>query len=606
MLGTYGKYLDVDLTNRTTGEYPIPEDWYEKHLGGRGIAARILLKELPKKINPLSEQNILVFGTGPLQGLGIAGGSRFVVMSKSPKTHTLNDSYSGGSFGHHLGKTGYDGIIIRGKADSPVYLLVKDGKVEILPADNIWGKDCLEAEQDLMEKHGKLTVASIGKAGENQVMMSAIMVDHNRAIGRPGYGMLMGIKNLKAVAIWGHLNKPIADEKKFRELRGEFVKRVMTHDWAKNIKEFGTGGGVSFLSEGGMLPTKNFTSGQFVKHADISGRRTNENGILVGSDTCIGCPVNCKREVQTSFNGQDVLPTWGGPEYETYGALGSFCLNSDLTSICLLNQKCNQYGVDTISFGVAAAYLMEATEKGLLRDEDAISWGDAVAMDELLEKIVHRRGIGEWVARGLDYLSLMVGDSSFMVHCKGQEVPAHDPRIRKSMALYYTISPRGANHMEGTLDSPAPNEDIGVGFNDIDTWEDRAFIAGSYLNLRSFGNSLIICSFVTDLNGPGNEFPLIRDMLKAITGKEMSAEEMMLIGERNFGLLRLHAEQEGFTRSDDDLPRRLKTPLADSGKYIDDEDLDKAVDDFYRLYKYDPYGPSNQRLKELGLTGLLR
>jgi aldehyde:ferredoxin oxidoreductase len=300
-----------------------------------------------------------------------------------------------------------------------------------------------------------------------------------------------------------------------------------------------------------------------------------------------------------------VLPEWGGPEYETYGALGSFCLNNDLESICLLNQKCNKYGVDTISFGVIAAYLMEATERGLLKDSDAINWGDSVAMDQLLEKIVHRKGIGEWAARGLDYLSLMVGDSTFAVHCKGQEVPAHDPRARKSIALYYSVSPRGANHMEGTLDGPAPNEDIGVGHNDINSWDDRAFIAGSYLMLRSFGNSLIICSFVTDLNGPGNEFPLIREILKAVTGREFSVKEMMEIGERNFGLLRLHAEQEGFTRSDDDLPKRLKTPLTDSGKGIVQTDLDRAIDEFYELYDYNPYGPSDERLRKLGMGDLL-
>lgn len=606
MLGAFGKYLDVDLTAKSSRDYPIPEDWYVKHIGGRGIAARILLKELQPKIDPISEKNIIVFATGPFQGLGIAGAGRFLVMAKSPKTKTLNGSYCGGRFGHNLGKSGFDGVIVRGRAEEPVYIFVKDGEVEILSAKDLWGLNPKEVEDKLSEKHGNVSVASIGKAGENQVLMSTIMVDRNRAAARPGYGALMGAKNLKAIVIQGTLDKPLADEKKLKSLRSQFSKEVMTHGWPQTLQDFGTGGGISYVSQNGLLPTKNFVAGEFLKHEKICGRLTNENGILVSTNTCPGCPIKCKREVKTSFNGQEVDPAWGGPEYETYGSLGSFCLNEDISSICLLNQKCNQYGVDTISFGAVAAYLMEATEKGILKGEDAIQWGDAIAMDELLEKIVNRRGIGEWIAQGVEYLGTRVGDSSFLVQCKGLEVPAHDPRGRKSMALYYSISPRGANHMEGTLDSPFPNEELGIGENDMQSWENRAQIAGAYLTLRSFGNSLVLCCFVTDLNGPGYSFPIIREMLEAATGLSVSVKEMMNIGERNFGLLRLFSEREGFARRDDDLPLRLKERLADSGYYVDNDELQKAIDDYYEIYDYDPYGPTNNRLTDLGLAELAR
>jgi aldehyde:ferredoxin oxidoreductase len=606
MLAVFGKYLDINLGTRSHQDYPIPEDWYLKHLGGRGIAARILLNELPPKTDPFSEKNPMIFATGPFQGLNIAGASRFLVMAKSPKTRTLNGSYCGGGFGHALGQSGYDGIIVRGRSDEPVYILIADGEIGIHSAKELWGLDTKQVEERLTARHGKLSVASIGKAGENLVMMSAIMVDHNRAVARPGYGALMGNKKLKAIAVRGNMQKPVAEKAALKSLRSKFAKELMVHDWQNTLHDFGTGGGVSYLSQNGLLPTKNFASGFFVKHENICGRRTNENGMLVRTDTCPGCPVRCKRGIKGSFNGQEIDPTWGGPEYETYGALGSLCLVEDIEAICLLNQKCNQYGIDTISFGVAAAYLMEATERGLLTGENAIEWGDAVAMDELLEKVADRKGIGEWIAQGLNYLGSQVGDASFLVQSKGQEIPMHDPRCRRSMALYYAISPRGANHMEGTLDAPFPNEELGLGDNDMLSWENRARIAGSYLNLRSFGNSLILCCFVSDLSGPGYLFPIIREMMAAATGISVSVDEMMKIGERNFGLLRLFAEREGYSRADDDLPARLKERLADSGRYVDEQELQKAIDDYYDIYGFEPYGPSNKRLEALGLKELVR
>jgi aldehyde:ferredoxin oxidoreductase len=606
MLGVFGKYLDIDLRTKSCRDYHVPDDWYLKHIGGRGIAARILLKEIAPKIDPFSEENPLVFASGPFQGLNIAGGSRFLVMAKSPKTRTLNDSYCGGRFGHELGRSGFDGIIVRGRSEEPVYILVVDGEVGIHSAKELWGLDVKQTEEFLESKYGKLSVASIGKAGENLVMMAAIMVDHNRAVARPGFGALMGSKNLKAIAMRGNIEKPVADKGRLESLRATFAKEIMLHDWPKTLHDFGTGGGVSYLSQNGLLPTKNFTTGFFLKHEKICGRRTNENGMLVRMDTCPGCPVRCKRGIKGSFNGQEIDPTWGGPEYETYGSLGSLCLVEDISAICLLNQKCNQYGIDTVSFGVVAAYLMEATEKGLLEGANAIQWGDAEAMDELLDRIAHRKGIGEWVAQGLSYLGSKVGDASFLVQCKGQEVPMHDPRGRRSMALYYSISPRGANHMEGTLDAPFPNEELGLGENDMLTWDNRAKIAGAYLNLRSFGNSLILCSFVTDLAGPGYMFPMIREMLEAACGIAVNVEEMMKIGERNFGLLRIFAEREGFSRADDDLPPRFKERLPESGHYVDDHELQKAIDDYYRIYAFQPYGPSNERLEALGLKELRR
>ena len=606
MLGVFGKYADVDLSTGEIGTYEIPEDWYVKHIGGRGIAARILLKELPPRINPLSEENIIIFATGPFQGLNIAGAGRFLVMAKSPKTRTINGSYCGGSFGHVLGRSGYDGLIVRGRAKEPVYILIDDGEVSIHSAKQLWGLNPKEVEEHLRSKHGNVSVACIGKAGENLVMMSCIMVDHTRAAGRPGYGAVMGFKNLKAIAVCGTKKKPVADQKGLKSLRVQFAKNLMSGSWEKMLHDYGTGGTLPTLHQFGILPTKNFQAGMFVYHDQISGQKLVDSGILVGRDTCPGCPVMCKRQVKGSFDGQEFDPSWGGPEYETLAALGSFCLNNNLASICLLNQKCNQYGLDTISTGVVIAYLMEATEKGLLKGEDAIQWGDAKAMDKLIEKIAHREGIGDWVARGVGYLSTKVGDPSFLMQIKGQEIPMHEPRGKLSLAIYYATTPRGGQHVEGVHDPTPANPESGLEANDRFSWENRAKVAGTYLNLRSFANSLIMCVLASNLSGESYRFPMMREMLEASTGVSIDVKEMLRIGERNYGLLRLFAEREGYTRKDDDLPKRFKERLPESGFYIEDSMLQKTIDEYYRLYGYGTYGPTNERLEELGLEDLVR
>ena len=336
----------------------------------------------------------------------------------------------------------------------------------------------------------------------------------------------MGSKNLKAVVVRGNQKKQVANEDELKALRTQFAKILPTTDWGHRLHQWGTAEGIRSLQRDGILPTKNFATGMFIYYDQISGHRLVESGLLVDRDTCPACPMRCKRAVKGSFNGQAFEPFWGGPEYETIAAFGSLCLNDNLASICLFNQKCNKYGLDTISVGNVIAYLMEATEKGLLKGEDAIQWGDAQAMDRLIEKIAHREGIGEWVARGTEYLSARVGDSSFMMAIKGQEIPMHEPRGKLSLAVYYAMTPRGANHMEGTHDPNPANPELGLGENKRLSWKDKAKITGTYLNLRSLFNSLILCAFVSGLVGEDYQFPLIRKMITAATGLPVNTEEM--------------------------------------------------------------------------------
>ncbi|HEU67654.1 MAG TPA: aldehyde ferredoxin oxidoreductase, partial [Candidatus Acetothermia bacterium] len=383
MDGVHGRYLEVDLAAERVTEREIPSRWYELHLGGRGIAARLLLDLVPPGTDALSPDNALVWATGPLQGTGLAGAGRHVVMAVSPKTRSIADSYVGGHLGHELGRSGYDGIIVRGQAKEPVYLLLTDGHAELRAAGDLWGKMTGAVDAILKERHPGVRVAAIGPAGERIVSQACIIHDANRAAGRPGLGAVMGAKRLKAVAVKGDQDKPLDDADGFARARAAFARELMD-EGTRQFGQYGTARGLTWLSEMGILPTKNFQEGVFDRASEIGGERMAQT-ILVGRDTCAGCPVRCKRVVQTEFQGCAVEGTYGGPEYETLAALGSLCLCSDLQAIALANQLCNAYGMDTISVGVAIATLMEASEKGLVAER--IPWGDGEAVVQWTERI---------------------------------------------------------------------------------------------------------------------------------------------------------------------------------------------------------------------------
>ncbi len=387
--GVHGRYLDVNLSSGCISDYEIPTEWYVQHLGGKGVAARILLNELAGEEEPLSPENILIFATGPFQGTGLVGAGRHVVMGISPKTKAVADSYAGGFFGHELGRSGFDGIVLRGAAAEPVVLSVIDGIPELLPATELWGKGTGKTTEVLAERYPRAHVAAIGIAGENLVQSACIIHDRNRAAGRPGFGAVMGAKRLKAIVIRGNTQKAVHDDTRFRTEKATYAKLFLDGSMDE-FGEFGTSRLVVPFHEMGILPTQNFREGVFEPAEQIDGR-TMAATILVDRESCAGCPIRCKRVVRTSFMGRAVIPEFGGPEYETVVAFGSLCLNHDLRSIALANQLCNDYGIDTISAGVACAFLMEASQKNLIAER--ISWGDAEAMLGLVEKIESAKAV---------------------------------------------------------------------------------------------------------------------------------------------------------------------------------------------------------------------
>lgn len=607
MKGVFGKYLDVDLTNEELKDYQIPESWYRLHIGGRGIAARIMLKELETGVDPLSEKNILIFATGPFQGTGIPGASRNLVMAKSPRTNTISDSFVGGFFGHELGRSGYDGIIIRGRAKTPKYLTVIDGRAELHECD-LWGKTTAEVDKKLKQRHPGVRIACIGPGGEKLVKFACIINDRNRAAGRPGFGAVLGSKRLKAIAIKGGIEKPIS--KAIDELKVDFAKHLI--ETKAEFGKYGTSGGVNNLNEMGILPTKNFQEGVFDKAEKISGQYMYKT-ILKRRDSCFGCPIRCKRVVETKFAGEAVDEKYGGPEYETVAAFGSLCMIDDLKAIALANQICNAYSIDTISTGVAVAFTMEASELGLLKKYNyEIKWGDAKAMIELVKMIAARKGIGNLLAEGVSSAAEKIGGKEFAMHIKGQEIPMHEPRGKKGLGLSYAVSPRGATHLETIHDTAfeeapvAPELGLTKPLNRFNLKEKPLYVK-IYEDLTSFINSLIICRFVTIPSGKDYNFPQIRSMLEAVTGIRIDAKEMLKIGARNFILLKLLAAREGCGK--DRLHKRFSEKLpsgGSAGQFISEKDMQEAIEEYYRLRGLDEYGPTDEKLDELGLSDLKR
>ena len=605
MQSLYGKYLDVDLSSRTIREYAVPEAWQRVHVGGRGVAARILLEELPQQVDPFGLENILVFATGPFQGTGMVGAGRHAVLGVSPKTGRVADSYAGGFFGHELARTGYDGILIRGLSETPVVLALVDGEATIEAADDLWGRGTGEVDGALRSRVPKSHVCSIGVAGENLVHQACIISDRSRSAGRPGLGAVMGAKRLKAIVVRGDREKTLHDPERFTRERAAYAAANL-HEGAKQFGEYGTAGGVTWLSEQGILPTKNFQEGTFDEAEAIGGVRMHDT-ILVGRETCAGCPIRCKRVVETTFEGRSVRREFGGPEYETVAAFGSLCLNADLDAIAMANQLCNDLGVDTISAGVTIAFLMEASEKG--RIDEAIPWGDGSAIVRLVGEIARREGIGGRVADGLVPFAEEMG-ADYAMAIKGVEIPMHEPRGKQGLGLSYATAPRGATHMEGMHDTAlagdCPSPEIGVTHAyDRFSLDDKAEVAVTFEHLRSFDNSLVLCCFTTNSTGERYNYGQIRSLLEAATGLTVDATEMLRIGERNMALMRLLSGRLGHRMAEDTLPTRFFEPLprgGSAGHAVDAQSLKKAIAQMYRLRGYDEYGPTDETLARLGMS----
>ncbi|HHW27394.1 MAG TPA: aldehyde ferredoxin oxidoreductase family protein [Firmicutes bacterium] len=596
MKGYAGKILRVNLT---TGQIKVEEPdehFYRKYYGGTGFIAHYLLSELPKGIDPLGPENKVIFALGPINGQAVAGAGRNGVGAKSPLTGGIGFAEAGGFWGPELKKAGFDAIIIEGKAEKPSYLWVHDGEAEIRDGSAIWGKTTAEVEDIIRDELGdpRIRVAQCGLAGEKQVRYACVLNDVTHAYGRTGIGAVMGSKNLRAVAVRGTMDIPVADKAKLVELNRWFATENKP-SW-EGMRDLGTAGGLTSLHASSGLPTKNFKYGQFEGNEKISGQ-TMRDTVLVKRDNCYACPIFCKRVVRTGppYN---VDPRYGGPEYETLGSFGSTCGVDDLEAVCKANELCNAYGLDTISTGMTVAFAMECYENGLLTKEDMdgldARFGNAEAMVKLVEKIAHREGVGDLLAEGTKRAAEKIGKGAeqYAIQVKGQELPMHEPRLKTVLGVGYAVSPTGADHCHnihdtGFVKSAAAYEALGVVGGPIpaeDLSERKVRIFATLLPHKYFTNCVCLCNFVNW--GYDNTVELVR----ATTGWNTTLQEVATVAERAMTLARIFNLREGFTADDDRLPKRIHEafvtgPLA--GVAITPEQLDEAKRTYYEMMGWD-------------------
>jgi len=399
LYGYNGKILRVNLSEDKLLIEEPSENFYRKYIGGWGIISYYLLKELKPMIDPLGPENKLIFATGPITGSPVAGGGRNAVGAKSPLTGGFGAGEAGGFFGAELKHAGFDAVIIEGKADSPVYLWIHDGKAEIRDAKHLWGLSTKESQEIIRRELGDkmIRTAQIGPAGEKKARYSCIINDLTNAVGRGGMGAVMGSKNLKAVAVRGHGKTGLYDREKLRMLSEWLIKRVKEQEKKRGESKEKE---IVYVPNGN-LPIRNFRDGEFPEWTAISGEGMLRAGLVRrGMVTCYACPINCKTRPKEGI----IDPDYGGPEYETAASLGSCCGVGDPEAVLKGQELCNKYSLDSISTGVTIAFAMECFERGILTEEDTggikLTFGNAEAMVKMIEMIGERKGIGDLLAEG--------------------------------------------------------------------------------------------------------------------------------------------------------------------------------------------------------------
>jgi aldehyde:ferredoxin oxidoreductase len=626
-----GKILHVNLTEGKTWVETPSEEFYRKFGGGSAMGLSYILREVPPKIDAFSPENVITFFVGVPTGLPISGQSRMVVTTKSPLTNAIADSQCGGFFPTEMKFAGFDGIVVRGKSPKPVYLWIHDGEVEIRDASHLWGKTTGEVEDIIREELGdkKVEIAQIGPAGEKLVRIASIMNMVNRANGRTGVGAVMGSKNLKAVVVRGSPNRvKAARPQELTRLFRDGTKRIPDTPAVQFLHEHGTTGDVAGCQAVGQLPTRNFNEGQFEGYESIAGELMTET-ILVERDTCYSCTVRCKRVVETEFLNQKVLPRFGGPEYETMAAFGSYCAVDNMHAVALANQLCNQYGMDTISCGATIAFAMECFENGLLTLEDTggldLHFGNAEAMVKLVEMIGKREGFGNVLAEGTERAAKVIGKNAadFLITAKGQEMPAHMPQFKRSLGLIYAVNPFGADHMssehdpfieEGNADEMAVRNMAQLGLTELQPpgsiTAEKVRMAYTTQKVFSALDSFALCMFVYGVGWQLYSPLETVEMINLATGWDMTLDEFMQVGERRINMMRVFNAREGFTREQDNLTKKFFTPLKGTGPtagvYYKPEEFEFMKDTYYKLAEWDMTtgNPTPAKLLALGLDWL--
>lgn len=608
--GYTGKVLHVDLTKGETMVEEPPEAFYRKYMGGSAMGLHYLFNEMSGGVDALGPDNVLTLFTGVLTGAPISGQSRLTSACKSPLTDCIADSQSGGYFPAQLKFAGFDGLVIKGRAESPVYLWIKDGEVEIRDASHLWGGLTLDVEETLQKELGdkRIEVLQVGPAGENLVRYAAIMSMSNRAHGRTGTGAVMGSKNLKAIVVRGKQKPRLADAAALKTLTKWGAKAFPDSDVA-GLGKYGTAEVVSSQQRSGGLPTFNFNSGVFDGCDDIDGVTLYDKYLRgaeedkqnrLGRDTCYACTVRCKRVAEIKEGPYRARHEYGGPEYETIATFGSYCGIDNLPAITTANELCNAYGMDTISCGATISWAMECFMEGRITLEDTggldLSYGNADVMVKLTEMIGKREGFGEILAEGSARAAEIIGRGTeeFLITSKKQETPAHMPHVKRSLAVIYAVNPFGSDHQSSEHDPSYkyyPERMTEIGLTNPQAKyalnEEMARYGMVTQHLYSALDSINVCQFVY---GPAWQLystQQLADIAQAITGWDVTVDELLEVGERRVNMMRAFNAREGIGREADTLPQKFFKKALKGGRSdgfsIDYDEWRDAVDAYYEL-----------------------
>jgi len=593
MEGYAGKILRVNLSDGRISKEKISEEMREKFLGGRGFAAKILWDEV-SGVDPLSEENKIIFSTGPLTGLPLPSSGKMVIASKSPLTGGYGDGNIGSMAAVHLRRAGYDVLIVEGRSETPCYIAIQDEEVKILDARDLWGRTTFESQDGLEAKHGRnIGVLAIGPAGENMVGFANVISQRGRAGGRPGMGAVMGSKNLKAVVVKGTGKIPVFDEERLREMGKEGygeIKGKENYDfWIRQ----GTMQVFEWCDENSCLPTYNFREGTFQFSKRLDGYAL--EGVKVDRKGCPLCNMQCGNIIKDLENKNTEL------DYESVGMLGPNIAMDDLRKVGVLNRMADEYGLDTISLGSCLGFLMEASERGLI--DARIAWGDLDACKKVIEDIVKKRGLGEIIFGGVRKAAERVGGDSrdWAMHVKGLEISAYDCHACPGMALSYGTSPIGAHHKDAWVISWEISTDrFSYSREKVEKVVELQRLRGGLFE------SMTTCRLPwIEVNFGIHWYP---KYLEAARGEGMSQEALFELGDRIYALIRSYwiRENRRWSREMDYPPSRwFEEPLSQGnlkGYKLDRARYDEMLSRYYEIRGWDGHGiPHRETLEGLGL-----
>jgi aldehyde:ferredoxin oxidoreductase len=613
MQGGYaGKLLFANLTKGTLEEKPLSEELARNFISGYGIGAKVLYDRMKPGADPLGPDNILGFVSGLLNGTGALFGGRYMVVCKSPVTGGWNDANSGGFFGPELKRAGFDGVFVSGASNKPVYIYIKDGKSEIRDAKQLWGKDCSETEEALIQETGEknLRTALIGPGGEKLSLMACVINDKHRAAGRGGCGAVMGSKNLKAIVVRGTGKVPVAHPERVKEINTailEYMKKGHGVEMLKGFGAFGTGGGTAASALSGDAPVKNWGGAGVVDIGEESATKlatfTYDAKYNTKKYACANCPLGCGAHYKVDSGKWPVEET-DRPEYETLAAFGTMTLNDDAESIIKCNDICNRYGLDTISVGCTVAWAIECYENGIFTKKETegieLTWGNAEAIVALTQAIADQTGFGKILALGSAGAAKKLGKGAKYLHTvRGIELPMHDPRFSPGFTRTYQYDPTPARHVKGGLGLPdfGSSNEVKYGYGDRGQMDLGITCDREIVNTSGF------CLFGADFAIPRGT---IANFIEAVTGWDYKEKDVLQTGKRIVNMRHVFNLREGQKPTDDEstLPKRCigEPPLKEGPLKGITVDHKKLAHYFFKSIDWDEETliPSKASLENLG------